>query len=143
MKFKENLPGLFVAAVLILGVVTVISRFVTPPADAVPVAVKVPELTPAARNGKLAFDDNCAACHGDSGAGSDQGPPLVHDIYNAGHHADTAFLIAAQRGVPRHHWNFGDMPAQPQVSRQDIEAIVRYVRELQAANGIVYKPHRM
>ena len=35
------------------------------------------------------------------------------------------------------------MPPQPQVSDEDIAAIVRYIRELQEANGIRYRPHRM
>jgi hypothetical protein len=35
------------------------------------------------------------------------------------------------------------MPSQPQVTDQQLLEIVRYVRELQAANGIVYRPHRM
>ena len=35
------------------------------------------------------------------------------------------------------------MPAQPQVSDAQVMDIVRYVRELQKANGIVYQPHQM
>jgi hypothetical protein len=35
------------------------------------------------------------------------------------------------------------MPPQPQVTHGQLESIVRYVRELQAANGIAYRPHRM
>ena len=107
------------------------------------VAVSVPALSPQASDGQVAFDANCAACHGASAAGSDRGPPLVHDIYNPGHHGDNAFFVAAQRGVPAHHWRFGNMPPQPQVSDSEIQAIVQYVRELQLANGISWKPHAM
>jgi hypothetical protein len=35
------------------------------------------------------------------------------------------------------------MPAQPQVSDSQMTAIIRYVRELQRANGIIYRRHRM
>ena len=35
------------------------------------------------------------------------------------------------------------MPPQPQVTREEIAAIVRYIRELQEANGIVWKAHAM
>jgi hypothetical protein len=35
------------------------------------------------------------------------------------------------------------MPAQPQVSDSQITAIIRYVRELQQANGIATRAHRM
>lgn len=107
------------------------------------VFVKVPELSAVAVAGKDAFDAKCAACHGPHAAGTDQGPPLVHVIYNAGHHADEVFFLAAKLGVRRHHWRYGDMPPQPQVTQEQLEAIVRYVRELQAANGIPYRPHRM
>lgn len=107
------------------------------------VDVRVPELSPAARTGKTAFDAYCAACHGVNAAGSDKGPPLIHDIYNPGHHADEAFFLAAKRGVRSHHWRFGDMPPLEQASEPEIAAIVRYVRELQQANGIGYRPHRM
>jgi len=106
------------------------------------VSVKVPELSATAIAGKEAFDANCAACHGAHAAGTDQGPPLVHVIYNAGHHADETFFLAAKIGVRRHHWRYGDMPPQPQVTTEQVAAIVDYVRELQAANGIPYRPHR-
>ena len=106
-------------------------------------AVTVPELSAAAAAGETAFDKNCVQCHGANAAGSEQGPPLVHDIYNPGHHGDGAFVRAAQQGVRQHHWPFGDMPAQPQVSEEEVAAIVRYVRELQVANGIVYREHNM
>lgn len=107
------------------------------------VTVKVPELSEIALTGKTYFEANCAGCHGRNAAGTDSGPPLIHDIYNPGHHADEAFVFTAKFGVRRHHWPYGDMPAQPQVTEEQIGKIVRYVRELQTANGITYRPHRM
>jgi len=107
------------------------------------VHVKVPSLSDVATRGKAAFDANCAPCHGVNASGSDKGPPLVHDIYNPGHHADGAFFLAAKLGVRQHHWPFGNMPPQPQVTEEQLKAIVLYVRELQSANGITYRPHRM
>lgn len=107
------------------------------------VAVTVPELSPQAARGKAAFDANCAACHGINAAGTGNGPPLVHNIYNPGHHADGSFFLAAKNGVRAHHWRYGDMPPQPQVTPDQMTTIVRYVRELQAANGIGNRPHRM
>lgn len=102
-----------------------------------------PAMTNLARTGNGLFDRNCAACHGTNALGSDKGPSLVYGIYNPGHHGDDAFYRAAARGTPRHHWNFGDMPPQPQVSRDDVAAIVRYIRELQEANGIFWQKHTM
>jgi cytochrome c len=84
-----------------------------------------------------------AACHGLRAAGTEKGPPLVHDIYNPGHHADIAFFTAAKLGVRQHNWPYGDMPAQRQVTEEQIAAIVQYIREFQLANGIGYRPHRM
>jgi mono/diheme cytochrome c family protein len=107
------------------------------------VEVVVPQLTDVAARGRIAFEQNCASCHGINAGGTQQGPPLVHPIYNPGHHADGAFFLAAKSGVRQHHWNFGNMPPQPQVSDAQIAAITRYVRELQAANGIIEKLHPM
>ena len=52
------------------------------------------------------------------------------------HHGDAAFLFAVQRGVAAHHWRFGDMPPQPQVTAGEVEAIIPYVRWLQREAGI-------
>lgn len=143
MSFTQNLPKYFVLGVFAAGAGVFAYRYFGEPSQAVTVDVRVPDLSGAAQAGKAAYDANCAQCHGPNASGTDQGPPLIHDIYNPGHHADGAFLVAAKRGVRRHHWPYGDMPAQPQVSDSQIAAIVKYVRELQVANGITYKPHRM
>ncbi len=86
--------------------------------------------------GQALFEQRCAACHGVDAGGTAQGPPLIHPFYRPGHHADAAFLVAVRRGVTPHHWNFGPMPAIPDLSEQDIADITRYVRDLQEAAGI-------
>ncbi len=103
----------------------------------------VPELTALGQQGKTLFDANCASCHGQNAFGTAVGPPLVHTIYNPGHHADEAFFRAAGGGVRAHHWNFGNMPPIATVTPEDVAQIVRYVREMQAANGIAAQPHTM
>jgi mono/diheme cytochrome c family protein len=101
------------------------------------VAVTLPDsLTAIAQDGKILFDRTCAACHGANAAGSGNGPPLVHKIYEPNHHGDQSFLLAARNGVRAHHWQFGNMPPQPEVSDAQVGTIVTYVRELQRANGI-------
>jgi mono/diheme cytochrome c family protein len=105
--------------------------------------VTEPELSALAAKGKMLFEANCASCHGIKASGTGKGPPLVHDIYNPGHHADAAFFSAAKFGVRQHHWPYGNMPPQAQVTEDQVAAIVQYVRELQIANGIKYRPHRM
>ena len=104
--------------------------------DAAPMAVAVPALSDKARAGQTAFNANCALCHGANAAGTSLGPPLVHKIYEPGHHQDLAFRNAVQNGVQSHHWQFGNMPAVMTVSEDDVERIICYVRELQRANGI-------
>ncbi|NQV82663.1 MAG: cytochrome c [Rhodospirillales bacterium] len=145
MNIKERIPGLIVMAILALGLGVIASKFMGGPSSGpgTKVAVTVPELSAAAQQGKVTFDANCAKCHGTNASGSDQGPPLVHNIYNPGHHADGAFFLAVQKGVRKHHWPYGNMPAQPEVGQSEVVAIIQYVRELQQANGITYKPHNM
>ena len=141
MKIHNNLPKYFVVGFFAVAGGLWLAQSNSPPTVAGnQITVKVPHFTAQAAEGKKAFDSACAQCHGLNGAGTDKGPPLVHDIYNPGHHADEAFFIATQFGVRQHHWPFGDMPAQVQVPKEEI---VRYVRELQVANGIVYREHRM
>lgn len=102
------------------------------------VEVVVPETFSAnAQIGQVAFEAKCAVCHGANAAGQDGvAPPLVHKIYEPGHHADEAFQRAAALGVRAHHWPFGNMPPVEDVTRGDVAMIVAYVRELQQANGI-------
>ena len=138
--------ALAVGALVIGGVAVSVAKIgmPQPAAQSTPVAVLVPrELSLTAQKGQAAFDANCAKCHGQNASGTDQGPPLVHAIYNPGHHSDEAFFVAAKLGVRAHHWPYGNMPPQPQVSAGEVAAIVAYVRELQAANGIVARPHQM
>lgn len=106
-------------------------------------SITMPELSAMAKKGQIAFKANCAQCHGSDATGTNQGPPLIHDIYNPGHHNDMSFYRAAKMGTRAHHWQYGDMPPQPQVSDEEIGSIIQFIREVQKANGIVYKQHRM
>ncbi len=87
-------------------------------------------------SGAAAFNRNCAVCHGSEGSGTDQGPPLIHIIYEPGHHSDASFHRAVALGVRQHHWRFGDMPAVGGVSEGEVNAITDYIRALQRAAGI-------
>jgi mono/diheme cytochrome c family protein len=137
LKFPIG-AGLAVAAAALLWFVS------TGPEGGAPrKEVTEPALSARASRGKGLFEANCATCHGERGAGTDRGPPLIHEFYNPGHHADAAFFAAAKFGVRQHHWRFGNMPPQPQVREEELAAIVQYVREVQVANGITFRPHRM
>ena len=99
-------------------------------------AITIPPLSTEARAGHALFERNCMSCHGKHATGSDQGPPLVHRIYEPNHHGDASFRLAVRNGVRSHHWSFGDMAPVDGVPDEDVSKIIRYVRELQRANGI-------
>lgn len=145
MKFSDRFSKYLFLGILATGLGALVWQLTrqsaTPKGAAVDVSI--PNLSMLAVNGKTSFEANCAVCHGLNAAGTEKGPPLVHDIYNPGHHADGAFFLATKFGVRQHHWPYGDMPPQHQVSEQQVAAIVQYIRELQVANGIAYRPHRM
>ncbi|MFN2432360.1 MAG: cytochrome c [Gemmatimonadota bacterium] len=87
-------------------------------------------------DGRRLFDANCSRCHGPAASGTEQGPPLVHMIYEPNHHGDAAFQRAVAHGTPAHHWGFGDMPPVPGLAPAQVEKIVVYVRHLQRQAGI-------
>ncbi|MFT6556429.1 MAG: mono/diheme cytochrome c family protein [Sneathiella sp.] len=102
------------------------------------VEVTLPDhFTPGAMAGKTLYDKNCVSCHGTNAAGQDGvAPPLIHKIYEPGHHGDGAFFRAVAQGVRAHHWPFGNMPAIEGLNQTEVALIIRYVREIQQASGI-------
>ncbi len=141
LKQRKQFAVLAALGLAMLGMIALLAytNRSTDAGQAVTVEVQPADLSPEAEAGETLFKANCQACHGPNAAGTKLGPPLIHDIYNPGHHSDDAFYLAAATGVRQHHWPYGDMPAQPQVSREEVGRIIRFVRELQEANGIVTK----
>ena len=82
------------------------------------------------------FNMNCAQCHGEKATGSEVGPPLIHEVYQSYHHPNFSFHAAVNKGVPAHHWFYGDMPPIPGLSNEDVEKIICYVRKLQDDSGM-------
>ena len=82
-------------------------------------------------SGMEGFQSKCAECHGEWAEGTNQGPPLLHPYYLAGHHADPAFYRAILQGSPQHHWVFGDMPPVEGATTEDAKQITDFVRWLQ------------
>ena len=98
-----------------------------------PVVIDVTEprfLNAPARLGRQLYLKKCLSCHGKSGRGSRNGPPLV--LYRDYHHDDEKFAIAIRSGVKQHHWNFGDMPPIESVTEQEIVNVTAYIRAIQA-----------
>lgn len=96
------------------------------------ITVQDPELVDA---GEALYSANCASCHGTDLRGTDEGPSHLSIVYEPNHHGDAAFVLAARRGVPQHHWRFGDMEPVEGLSEADLEAIVAFVREQQRIHG--------
>ena len=89
------------------------------------------------RNGRTLYVQQCASCHGANAVGQDGvASPLIHVIYEPGHHGDESFQRAVAMGVRAHHWPFGDMSAVKGLTRRDVTKVMAYIRELQRANGI-------
>lgn len=86
--------------------------------------------------GEELYNKRCSICHGSAGTGSAMGPPLVHKIYEPGHHGDGSFYMAVTRGVRSHHWNFGNMPPVKGVTKEEVADIIKYIRTLQREAGI-------
>ncbi len=101
------------------------------------VAIQMPPVDGAVAIGQSIFENACASCHGTNAVGNEgAGPPLIHVIYEPGHHADKSFQRAVAMGVRSHHWRFGNMPPVEGLTRGDVTMIVAFIRELQRANGI-------
>ncbi|MFC3615842.1 c-type cytochrome [Lutimaribacter marinistellae] len=87
--------------------------------------------------GQSIFEAKCSSCHGMNAVGKEgYGPPLVHKIYEPSHHADESLQRAVALGVRAHHWGFGDMAPVDGLTRGDVAMVIRYIRDLQRANGI-------
>lgn len=126
---SQRWPWALASVVLVLGVVLL--------TGSVSCAKQESGLTPAEyQRGESLFKANCARCHGEKAAGTTQGPPLVHKIYEPNHHADMAFQRAAANGVRAHHWQFGDMPRIEGLTPPDVDQVIGYVRWLQRQAGI-------
>ena len=98
--------------------------------------VVIPALSGTGAKGQVAYGRFCASCHGEKIDGTDKGPPLMHPFYNPGHHGDAAFVAATRRGAKGHHWPFGDMKPVEGVGDTELAEIIRFVREVQKANGL-------
>ena len=82
------------------------------------------------------FEKYCMVCHGPKGQGSEQGPPLVNQVYRPDHHADLSFHFAVRDGVKSHHWNYGDMKPVPLITLEETEHVIAFIREEQKRAGI-------
>jgi mono/diheme cytochrome c family protein len=107
-----------------------------PPAPRTEFRIPAEDFETDTADGQTLFIAHCAVCHGAEALGTDQGPPLIHRIYEPSHHSDLAFYRAIALGVHQHHWEFGNMPPVPAVSGEDAAHIIAWIRQRQRAAGI-------
>ncbi|MDX1739547.1 MAG: c-type cytochrome, partial [Alphaproteobacteria bacterium] len=90
-KLQAKLLPILVSAIILAGLGSMIYR-----ASGSVDSVEITEIqfTSAAQNGKVAYDNTCAACHGESAKGTDSGPPFLHKVYHPGHHGNESFIRA-------------------------------------------------
>lgn len=86
-------------------------------------------------DGIAVYQAHCASCHGSDLRGTDRGPSLFSIVYEPGHHSDTAFRLAIRNGTRQHHWRFGDMPPVDNITDNEIEAVIAYIRNEQNRFG--------
>lgn len=82
-------------------------------------------------DGRALFAANCALCHGDAGQGNERGPSLLDARYLPDQLSDADMAAGIRNGVDEEHFEFGPMPAFPQLEDEQVDAVVEVVRELQ------------
>lgn len=97
----------------------------------------IPELSAAAQHGREVINAKCAECHGvDGTGGSRKGPPILHPMYRDEIFPDFQFKRSVREGKREKNWRFGPMPAMPDLSDEDIDGVIAFVREVQTATGV-------
>ena len=92
--------------------------------------------SPAAERGIELFRRGCASCHGELGVGAARGPSLMLVMYGQERLSDRALRRAITDGAAERWWTMGDMPPSPGLTASQIDAVIRFLRETQRANGI-------
>lgn len=91
-----NRRALLIGIILLVGAFLIYRSFQPPERHASGAAmanVVIPQLSAQAQEGETLFNRSCASCHGKNAAGQDGiAPPLVHKIYEPGHHATSRFF---------------------------------------------------
>ena len=86
-------------------------------------------------DGATIYEARCASCHGADLRGTDTGPSQLSIVYEPGHHGDDSYRSAIRNGAQQHHWGFGDMPAVENITDDQIETVIAYIRGEQQRLG--------
>ena len=86
-------------------------------------------------DGATVYGLRCASCHGEDLRGTDRGPSQLSIVYEPGHHGDDSYRAAVRNGAPQHHWAFGPMPPVPDITDDQVESVIAYIRAEQQRLG--------
>ncbi len=97
--------------------------------------VGAPVSIPEGADGAAVYQARCASCHGEDLRGTDKGPSQLSIVYEPNHHNDDAYRWAIRNGVVQHHWEFGNMPAVADITDEQIELVIDFIRTQQETLG--------
>lgn len=86
-------------------------------------------------DGAAVYQARCASCHGEDLRGTDMGPSQLSIVYEPGHHGDESYRSAIRNGARQHHWGFGNMPPVADITDDQIQRVIVYIRAQQEALG--------
>ena len=81
-------------------------------------------------------NNHCQQCHGNKLQGNELGPPLLFELYKKGTHNKRRLHKSISLGSKKNHWPFGDMPAYPNLTVQEVDSLIDYIRDSIKANKI-------
>ena len=86
-------------------------------------------------DGATIYEARCASCHGGDLRGTDEGPTQLSIVYEPNHHSDDSYRSAIRTGAAEHQFNFGDMEPVADITDEQIESVIAYVRAQQELLG--------
>ena len=125
MKPTSILTGLVVALTVVLSACGSDDPVAAPPV--VPLAAEA--------DGATIYQARCASCHSEDLRGTNKGPSQLSIVYEPNHHGDDSYRSAIRNGAPQHHWGFGNMPAVEDITDDQIEQVIAYIRTQQQELG--------
>lgn len=125
--------GLVMVILVVLTAITLLGKEKV----SIKASPRIPELSELAQHGRKVINARCAECHGvDGTGGSKKGPPMLHPMYREAVYPDYHFKRVVREGKAEKNWRFGPMPAIPDISDDDLDAVVAFVREVQKATNV-------
>ncbi|NNF54292.1 MAG: cytochrome c [Acidimicrobiales bacterium] len=127
MKTTVTHAGLVAVVTLVLSACGGDDPVAAPPDSLVPLAADA--------DGATVYQARCASCHGEDLRGTDKGPSQLSIVYEPNHHGDDSYRSAISNGTAQHHWSFGNMPAVEDITDDQIEHVITYIRTQQQKLG--------